>query len=88
MKRTIISIFNCNFCCSAIAFSSTKNVLYTCSTEGDNRVTKYVKCSSSKSWILDDNLPRTDNDNEEVILQLKLNKDDNVLFGMFLSFYV
>lgn len=58
-----------------------KNTLYTCTTEECYAVSKYVKDGEAKKWEKVEDLPRSDNDETEVMLQLKMDKHDKVLFG-------
>ena len=67
---------------SAIVFSKDKSTMYACTTEGSYAVTKYVRCDGDSRWQFDQNLPRMENDDSEVMLQLKLDKHDQVLFGI------
>ncbi|XP_072379032.1 NACHT and WD repeat domain-containing protein 2 isoform X1 [Diabrotica undecimpunctata] len=66
---------------SAIVFIKDKSVLYTCTTPDSYQVSKYEKNTESKIWYKLEDLPRTSNDDTEAILQLKLDKHDNILFG-------
>uniref|UniRef100_A0A6P7FQL4 NACHT and WD repeat domain-containing protein 2 n=1 Tax=Diabrotica virgifera virgifera TaxID=50390 RepID=A0A6P7FQL4_DIAVI len=66
---------------SAIVFVKDKSVLYTCTTPDTYLVSKYEKNTESKIWYKVEDLPRTSNDDTEAILQLKLDKHDNILFG-------
>ncbi|CAG9829633.1 unnamed protein product [Diabrotica balteata] len=66
---------------SAIVFIKDKSVLYACTTPDSYQVSKYEKNNESKIWYKLEDLPRTSNDDTEAILQLKLDKHDNILFG-------
>lgn len=66
---------------SAIVLTKDKTTLYACTTDGNYSVSKYTKNPETKTWELTENLPRMQNDDTEVILQLKLDKHDQVLFG-------
>lgn len=61
--------------------SSDRSVLYACTTENNYAVTKYAINRENKKWDLVEELLRSETDETEVVLQLKLNQDENVLFG-------
>lgn len=64
---------------SALVFTKNKSTLYACTTENCYAVTKYIK--DENVWRKVDDLPRAENDDCEVILQLKLDKNDEFLFA-------
>ncbi|KAK5645668.1 hypothetical protein RI129_004132 [Pyrocoelia pectoralis] len=73
---------------SAITFSKDKEVLYTCTTENIYAVTKYRRNYSRKEWEFVEDLKRSKTDDTEVMLQLKLDKFDQILFGTTSNGYV
>ncbi|KAH0810500.1 hypothetical protein GEV33_012289 [Tenebrio molitor] len=66
---------------SAIVLTKDKSTLYACTTEGSHALTKHVKSMETKKWEFVENLPRMENDDSEVMLQLILDKHDKVLYG-------
>lgn len=44
-------------------------------------MSKYEKCEDTRSWKKLFDLPRTENDDTEIMLQLKLDRTDKFLFG-------
>ncbi|KAJ8954195.1 hypothetical protein NQ318_005790 [Aromia moschata] len=66
---------------SAIVLTKDKNALYTCTVPECYAVSKYVKDVGTKKWEKFKDLPRSENDNTEIMLQMKLDKDDRFLFG-------
>lgn len=67
--------------CSSIVLTKDKNTTYACITEDCYAVTKLVRNQETKKWDIAQELPRSETDNTEVILQLKLDKYGKVLFG-------
>ncbi|KAK9887312.1 hypothetical protein WA026_021621 [Henosepilachna vigintioctopunctata] len=66
---------------SGLAFSQKKDVIYTCITENNYCVTKFVTNRETMKWDLIENLPRVQNDENETLLQLKVDKNDEILFA-------
>ncbi|VEN47743.1 unnamed protein product, partial [Callosobruchus maculatus] len=66
---------------SALVLSKDKNTVYACTTPGTYQISKYVKSEDTKTWEKVEDLPRAENDELEMMLQLKLDKDDKFLFG-------
>lgn len=66
---------------SSMVMTKDKTILYACTTNGIYAVTKYTLSNETKLWEKDEDLPRMENDDTEVMLQLKLDKYDKVLFG-------
>lgn len=66
---------------SAIVFTKDKNTLYACTTSGLYNISKYEKSEGTKTWKKVMDLPRTGNDKNEILLQLKLDRADRFLFG-------
>lgn len=58
-----------------------KNTLYTCTTPECYAVSKYVRDGETMKWEKMEDLPRSENDKTEIMLQLKTDKHDKVLFG-------
>lgn len=65
-----------------------KSVLYTCTVPGLYTVSKFVKDPSGLVWKKDYDLPRSDKDDSEAMLQLRLDKHDKVLFGNYYSLVI
>lgn len=66
---------------SALVLTKDKNALYACTTPGLQIVSKYEKSEATKTWNKVKDLPRTGNDENEIMLQLKLDRSDKFLFG-------
>ncbi|KAJ8916564.1 hypothetical protein NQ315_000208 [Exocentrus adspersus] len=66
---------------SAIVFTKDKNTLYTCTTPDCYAVSKYTREVTTRKWVKTQDLPRSENDDTETMLQLKTDKHDKVLFG-------
>lgn len=66
---------------SALVFSKNKTTLYACTTGGCYAVSKYVRDETERLWRKVGDLPRAENDDCEVVLQLKLDKNDETLFA-------
>ncbi|XP_064214500.1 NACHT and WD repeat domain-containing protein 2 isoform X2 [Tribolium castaneum] len=67
---------------SSVVLTKDKSTLYACSTtDGTYAVSKFTKSDDTHRWEFVENLPRMKNDDSEVMLQLKLDKYDMVLFG-------
>ncbi|KAF5284944.1 hypothetical protein FQA39_LY16899 [Lamprigera yunnana] len=73
---------------SAIVYSKDKNVLYACTGDDIYAVSKYGKNYDTKQWELIEELPRSSTDDVEVMLQLKLDKYEKVLFGTTSNGYI
>lgn len=66
---------------SAIVFSRDKTTLFACTTEDCYAVSKYVRNENDRTWLKIFELPRSETDDTEVLLQLKLDKSEDFLFG-------
>ncbi|KAJ8982590.1 hypothetical protein NQ317_005062 [Molorchus minor] len=66
---------------SAMVLTKDKNALYTCTTPECYAVSKYIKNGDTNKWEKVCDLPRSENDDTEMLLQLKLDKEDRFLFG-------
>lgn len=66
---------------SSMVLTKDQTTLFACTTDAIYVVTKYTLSNETKQWVKDKDLPRMQNDDAEVMLQLKLDKDDKVLFG-------
>lgn len=66
---------------SALVLTKDKSTIYCCIEPDLYQVTKFIKCEKSKTWKKVADLPRAHNDDTEIMLQLKLDKHDKVLFG-------
>lgn len=69
-----------------MVFTKDKSVLYTCTEPGLYTVSKFVP--SGLVWKKDYDLPRSDKDDSEAMLQLRLDKHDKVLFGNYYSLVI
>ena len=58
-----------------------KTVTYCCTGEGNYAVTQYKADPQSGKWSFERDLPRMENDEIEVLLQLKLDRDETTLLG-------
>lgn len=65
--------------------SKDKTTLYACTTPGIYNISKYEKCKTMKTWEKTLDLPRFQNDENEIMLQLKLDRNDQFLFGEYYS---
>ncbi|XP_012269999.1 NACHT and WD repeat domain-containing protein 2 [Orussus abietinus] len=66
---------------SAMALSNDKKTLFACANDGDYRVTKYTIDESSSYWEKNFEMPRSKNDDVEYVLQLKLDREEEVLLA-------
>ncbi|XP_023701873.1 NACHT and WD repeat domain-containing protein 2 isoform X2 [Cryptotermes secundus] len=66
---------------SAMAMTQDKSSIYCCKGEGHYGVSLYRADPESSQWILQRELPRADKDELEVLLQLKLDRDETTLLG-------
>lgn len=66
---------------SALCISKDKQFLYACTTPETYNVSKFEQDKETKTWKKVEDLPRTDNNTTETMLQLKLDMHDKVLFG-------
>lgn len=66
---------------SALILTKNKSTLYACSTQGCYAISKYVKDETEQLWRKMEDLPRAETDDCEVVLQLKLDKNDETLFA-------
>lgn len=64
-----------------MVLSKSHTTLYACTSEGNHSVSKYTLDKEEKSWIKLEDLPRSPTDESEVVLQLRLDKDEKVLLG-------
>lgn len=64
-----------------MVLSKDKSTLYACTTDGLYCVSKYVRNVDKLMWEKESDLPRSEKDDVESMLQLKLDKHDKVLFG-------
>lgn len=58
-----------------------KKVLYACTTKTDHRVTKYASDETSSQWEKAFDMPRAYNDHIEYLLQLKLDREEEMLLA-------
>lgn len=72
---------------SALVLNKKRDQLYGCANEANYEVSKYrfVETSgedgASIEWMLEDTLPRFENDEKEMLLQLRLDQYDRMLLG-------
>lgn len=72
---------------SALVLNKDRNKLYGCVNEDNYEVSVYrfddnlVDNSSSIEWIFEAHLPRFENDEKEMLLQLRLDQNDRMLLG-------
>ncbi|XP_043470617.1 NACHT and WD repeat domain-containing protein 2 [Leptopilina heterotoma] len=66
---------------SAMVMTNDKKTLYACTTKENYRVTKYFIEETSSYWEKISDMPRTNNDEIEYILQLKLDKEEEILLA-------
>ncbi|XP_030746594.1 NACHT and WD repeat domain-containing protein 2 [Sitophilus oryzae] len=77
-EKQVFEIFDFH---SAMVLNKDRTTLYTCTTEDLYTVSKYSKNTDRKIWEKECDLPRSESDDVEAMLQLKLDKHDQVLFG-------
>lgn len=58
-----------------------KKTLYACTTKNDFRVTKYSAEDSSSYWEKCMDMPRAHNDDNEYLLQLKMDREEETLLA-------
>lgn len=61
--------------------TSNKQTLYACTTKDDYRVTKYTSDETSSEWERAFDMPRAFNDDVEYLLQLKLDREEEMLLA-------
>ncbi|XP_053968962.1 NACHT and WD repeat domain-containing protein 2 [Anastrepha ludens] len=70
---------------SALAINKPRTKIYGCASEENYEVSvfRFEENSSADSigWILEEQLPRFENDEKEMLLQLRLDQDDRMLLG-------
>lgn len=66
---------------SAMVMTKDKDTLYACTNKNDYRVTKYSSDETSSYWEKVFDMPRTYNDNVEYLLQLKLDREEEMLLA-------
>ncbi|XP_076230123.1 NACHT and WD repeat domain-containing protein 2 isoform X3 [Nomia melanderi] len=66
---------------SVLAMTNDKKVLYACTVNTDNRVTKYTCDETSSQWEKVFDMPRAYNDDVEYLLQLKLDREEEILLA-------
>lgn len=58
-----------------------QDTLYACTTQNNYSVSIYHKNEQEFKWLKIKDLPRSPTDETEVVLQLKLDKDEKILYG-------
>ena len=58
-----------------------KKTLYACTMKGNYRVSKFIIDESSSYWEKTLDMPRTNNDDVEYLLQLKLDREEELLLA-------
>ncbi|KAI8121835.1 NACHT and WD repeat domain-containing protein 2 [Lucilia cuprina] len=70
---------------SALALNKNRTQIYGCANDNNYEVCVYrfeeSDDNSSIKWILEDKLPRFENDEKEMLLQLRLDQQDRMLLG-------
>lgn len=70
---------------SALVLNKKRNLLYSCANEDNYEVSVYrfeqSLDKSSINWVLEEKLPRFENDAKEMLLQLRLDQQDRMLLG-------
>lgn len=66
---------------SALIMTKDKNTLYACTSKDDYRITKYKSDETSSYWEKVFDMPRAYNDNVEYLLQLKLDREEEMLLA-------
>lgn len=66
---------------SAMVLNSEKNEVYACTEDSTYTVQKYRRNDELNKWELVQDLPKSGADDVEVMLQLKLDKEEKILFG-------
>ncbi|XP_026300938.1 NACHT and WD repeat domain-containing protein 2 isoform X2 [Apis mellifera] len=66
---------------SVMVMTNNKQVLYACTCKDDYRVTKYTSDETSSQWEKVFDMPRAFNDNVEYLLQLKLDREEEMLLA-------
>ncbi|XP_039965755.1 NACHT and WD repeat domain-containing protein 2 [Bactrocera tryoni] len=70
---------------SALVMNKCGTKIYACANEENYQVSvfRYEESDSAKyiGWILEEQLPRFENDEKEMLLQLRLDQDDRMLLG-------
>lgn len=64
-----------------MVMTNNKQVLYACTCKDDYRVTKYTSDETSSQWEKVFDMPRAFNDNVEYLLQLKLDREEEMLLA-------
>lgn len=77
MAKLIIEIF------SGIVLTADKSTLYACTTDSFYSISKYTRNTAENKWEKVEDLLRSPTDDTEVVLQLKLDKHEKVLFGKY-----
>lgn len=72
----ILFLFN-----SAMVMDAEKKVIYACTEDNTFTVQKYQRNDELKKWEFIEGLAQTGADDIEVMLQLKLGKEEKILFG-------
>lgn len=66
---------------SAMVMTKDKSTLYACTSKEDYRVIKYMSDETSSYWEKAHEMPRAYNDNVEYLLQLKLDREEEMLLA-------
>lgn len=79
---TIYLLLLTNFC-SAMVMTTDRKSIYCCTMNNCYQVSHYQLSEDSQVWTKVEDLPRTDNDVTEMMLQLKFDKNDTILLGQY-----
>lgn len=66
---------------SALVMTKDKGTLYACTSKDDYRITKYRSDETSSHWEKVFDMPRAYNDDVEYLLQLKLDREEEMLLA-------
>jgi len=66
---------------SALIMTKDKDTLYACTNKDDYRITKYKSDETSSYWEKVFDMPRAYNDDVEYLLQLKLDREEEMLLA-------
>nr|CAD7412869.1 unnamed protein product [Timema poppensis] len=66
---------------SAMVMTRDRSIIYCCTQPDRYGVTKYCAYPKEARWLEEKTLPAAENDDVEVLLQLKLDKDETTLIG-------
>ncbi|KRT79414.1 WD40 domain-containing protein [Oryctes borbonicus] len=77
----VVAKKNEGFSLSSLVINKDQSILYACTTNNNYCVSKYAKNNEDSKWTKIRDMPRSSTDETEVVLQLKLDKDEKILYG-------